>query len=154
MLIVPLVQAFNSPKDVREAFVHAFTDVVNDALRQRGACSIALTAGSALAVLDALPDAQIDWSKVHVFWADERCTEPGTQRTNAERMSALLSSAGVPQANIHSVNSHAGPDIAAATYEAELRGQPEKLLPLDDEGKWSQPFPGQRRGKVTEAWNA
>ena len=127
-------QAHSSPDAVRSAFVGAFAEAVNAAITERGYASVALTAGSALEVLDALSSANVAWSNVHIFWADELCCSPGNGTSNAEQAASALSQAGVPQANIHSVNSSAGPDTAAAIYEVELRGQPVEVLPHDDDG--------------------
>lgn len=64
----------------------------------------------------------LDWSKIHVFWVDERCVPPSDDRSNFKSANEnLLQPAGVPQSNIHRVQGELSPDEAAARYIEEIR---------------------------------
>lgn len=65
---------------------------------------------------------RIPWTKVHIFFGDERCVAPTDQESNY-RMAreALLDHVPVPPANIHRIAGEADPAQAALAYEAELR---------------------------------
>jgi 6-phosphogluconolactonase len=80
------------------------------------------------ALLSALADAPaasaIDWSRVHVWWGDERFLPQGDpDRNDTGARSALLDRVAIPAANVHAI---AGPDTAdsvessAAAYAQEL----------------------------------
>lgn len=65
--------------------------------------------------------AQIDWSKAHVFWGDERCVpadDPGSSYGQAREM--LLRHVPIPETHIHRVNTDLGPAEAARDYALTL----------------------------------
>lgn len=90
---------------------------------------VSLTGGSmgaaVLAAAGRLPRAgQIDWSRVHFWWSDERFVPGGhADRNDRPAREAFLDAAGIPGENIHSaLGSDQEPDLdaAAAAYAAEL----------------------------------
>jgi 6-phosphogluconolactonase len=98
------------------------------AQRDRDVAHIVLTGGSMGGLsLQSLPDAtEVDWSKVHFWWGDERFVPAGdSDRNDIEADRAALTALPVPADNIHRV---AGPDqvadaeAAAAAYSAAIRG--------------------------------
>lgn len=105
----------------------ALVDRIRAALAERGVAHIVLTGGSMGGLsLQALPAAQnIDWSKVHFWWGDERFVPEGDpDRNDAEANKAALDALPVPAENVHRV---AGPDQApdaetsAARYAESIR---------------------------------
>lgn len=90
---------------------------------------IVLTGGSVgigiLAAVNASPDRdQVDWSRVHFWWGDERWLDAGDAERNDQQASdALLSQLTIPAANIHAFPA-ADADLelnaAAEHYAAEL----------------------------------
>ncbi len=65
---------------------------------------------------------RVDWSRVHVFWGDERCVPPDHAKSNF-RMTreALLNHVSVPTAQIHRIRGELAPPAAAADCEADLK---------------------------------
>jgi 6-phosphogluconolactonase len=64
----------------------------------------------------------IDWSRVYIFWADERCVakdHPGSNYRFAHE--AFLSRVPLPAQNIHRIRGEDEPSKAAEAYEDELR---------------------------------
>ncbi len=97
------------------------------AVRARGSASGASAgtqgSGSTLAAARSpLDDPSLPWSRIHVFWGDERCVpsdDPASNYGNARR--ALLDPAGVPEENIHRFTAAGTPAEAASAGERMLR---------------------------------
>jgi 6-phosphogluconolactonase len=98
-----------------------------ESIAERGRFTLALSGGdtprSVYACL-ATPDYsdRIDWSRVLVFFGDERCVPPEDPRSNYHMArSALFDHVPLPAANIHRIRGEDEPDQAAAAYAAELQ---------------------------------
>jgi 6-phosphogluconolactonase len=65
---------------------------------------------------------RLDWSRVHVFWGDDRCVPPDHEESNY-RLAAesLLQHVSLPPSNIHRIRGEEPPGRAAALYDRELR---------------------------------
>lgn len=64
-----------------------------------------------------------DWSRVDLFWVDERGVPPGDPQSNFKLASELwLKPAGFPQANIHRIQAELEAGAAARLYSEEIRG--------------------------------
>lgn len=107
-----------------------FVDKVTALLEDRETVHVVLTGGSVgievLAAIAAHPGRdQVDWSRVHAWWGDERWVPSGhPDRNERQARKALLDAVAMPAANIHPFpSSDAGIDLeaAAAHYDAELR---------------------------------
>jgi len=144
----------------REAVTTATADALVDAaatsIAARGRFLLVLSGGStpkALYELLATPAyaTRIDWTRVHVFWGDERCVPPDDRSSNY-RMAreALLDRVPVSPQAIHRMRGEDPPEEAAASYEADLRkvfgaGAPRfdvVLLGMGDNGHTASLFPG------------
>ena len=96
----------------------------------------------------------IDWSRVHLFWGDERCVPPDHPDSNFRMVrEALLTKIQIPNKNIHRMLGEREPAEAAAAYEAELKeffgaergGWPRFdliFLGLGEDGHTASLFPG------------
>lgn len=116
----------------REKFNHTaaryIVQVANEALAAHGCFTIALSGGStpkgvySLLALAPYRD-QIDWTKVEVFWGDERCVPPDDAESNYHlAYEALLSKLALPADHIHRMPADMSDRVAAsAAYEEELR---------------------------------
>lgn len=97
------------------------------AVAMRGGFSVALAGGSTpVATYEALASEEfagrVDWSRVQVFWGDERCVPPDHPDSNyAMAKRTLLSGAPIPEPNIHPMRTDLPPEEAAAGYAAELK---------------------------------
>ena len=98
------------------------------AIAARGHFTVALSGGSTPKALFRLLAAapykeQIDWSKLHLFWGDERTVPPGDEQSNY-RMTRenLLSQVPIPEGQIHRIVAE-NPDheAAADAYATTLR---------------------------------
>ncbi len=126
-----------------------------EAIERRGRFIVALSGGSTprptYALLAEEPfSSQIDWSRVHLGWGDERCVPP-THPDSNYRMAreALLDHVDIPAENIHRIRGELGAVRAAAAYRAELDdllGQDGRfdliLLGMGADGHTASLFPG------------
>ena len=94
------------------------------ALESKDRFSIALAGGSTPKPLyEALARESLPWSKIHVFWGDERYV-PKSDGDSNQLMArqAWLDKVDIPEANIHPMDTNAGnPDRDARLHEAQLR---------------------------------
>lgn len=117
-------------KDAMAGAVAArFITKVVDLLDQQPEVNIVLTGGSVgIAVLAAINDSpardSVDWSRVVLWWGDERWLPAGdAERNDRQASDALLDSVPLSAANIHPFPASDGPDeldAAAARYAEEL----------------------------------
>ena len=137
--------------ELRVLLSQSFEEWARPSPGDAGSRSIALSGGAtALIFLPALRAAKVDWSKITVFWADERAVEPDDPESNfglADRM--LLTPLG-----------RKGPRAVRMSFEApslqeaakhydnilarELSGRPLDLaiLGVGDDGHVASLFPG------------
>lgn len=97
------------------------------ATRAAARFTVALSGGSTPKSLHALLVAppyrdQVEWSRVHFYWGDDRCVPPDDPESNF-RMAreTLLDKLPIREAQIHRMRTELDPAAAAALYEDELR---------------------------------
>jgi 6-phosphogluconolactonase len=94
-----------------------------------------------------------DWSRVEVWWGDERCVPPDDENSNygmAKR--ALLDRLEQPPFAVHRIQGELGKDAAADAYEQELgsTGLDLLLLGIGPDGHIASLFPGKPALQVTD----
>ncbi len=150
---------------VAEEAAKQIADALRAAIGARGVASLALSGGNtprdAYALLAKAP--AVDWSRVRIFWVDERAAAPTDDRSNYRWAKAtLVDAAPIPPANVHRMPADA-PDreAAARDYERALREQvaPDELgipaldvviLDVGDDGHTASLFPGEPTVDVTD----
>jgi len=85
--------------------------------------SLAVSGGSTPRLLfQALTRLHFDWSRVHLFWVDERCVPPTDPASNYKLAKDwLLAGARIPERNVHRVLGEIAPKEAAHLYTEEIR---------------------------------
>jgi 6-phosphogluconolactonase len=139
------------------AAADAFRTLADMAVTERGRFAAALSGGSTPKELYALLGSkpyidQINWKRVHLFWADERCVPPEHDDSNFKLARELLiSRVPIPGENVHRIRGEAGAENAAAAYEQDLKaffgngGWPIfdlVLLGVGEDGHTASLFPG------------
>jgi len=87
--------------------------------------SIALSGGSTpkpvYEMLGTTFDEHLDWSRIHLWWGDERAVSPDHEDSNYRMVKeALLDQIDIPDANVHRIRGEDDPQSAAEAYEQEL----------------------------------
>jgi 6-phosphogluconolactonase len=139
----------------------------------RGRFTLALSGGHTprpLYARLAAPDYRdrIDWSKVHIFFGDERCVPPDDPQSNYRMVrETLLEQVPLPAGNIHRLRGEEAPEQAAADYarvlqkafggDAATGGPPPEgfdliLLGLGDNGHTASLFPGLEAVRERVRW--
>jgi len=87
---------------------------------------------------------QPDWSRVEVWWGDERCVRPDDDRSNfAMAKRTLLDRLAVAPAAVHRIRGETAPQEAADEYDVALRGVRLRLnvLGIGPDGHTASLFP-------------
>lgn len=111
-------------------------------ITKRGAFSVVLSGGSLISLLGKLTDepyvGKLDWSKWHVFWADERVVPLDHADSNYKlAYDGLLSKVSIPSSQVYAINDKLSPQGAAEDYEFNLRQLVKtKILPLAETGEY------------------
>ena len=65
---------------------------------------------------------KVDWSRVHLYWGDERCVPPEDAESNfGVCKSLLLDKVPIPAANVHRVIGESDPAAEAIRYGEEMK---------------------------------
>jgi 6-phosphogluconolactonase len=132
-------------------------DHISATLKTKARYTIALSGGSTPKRLHQILAQspyreQIDWSKLHIFWGDERAVPFEDDRNNAKMAyDTLLNFVPVPASQIHVMRTDIGLVESAAEYEKILHQYFDKeatsldlvLLGMGDDGHTLSLFPGQ-----------
>ena len=147
------------PTSLARAAADHFVSLAVEAIAVRGRFAVVLSGGStpkaSYAVLATDERAaRVDWSRVYVFWGDERCVPPDHPDSNF-RMArqALLDRVPIPSGNVHRMRGELDPAQAAADYQQALlrffaisSGDTPSfdliLLGMGDDGHTASLFPG------------
>jgi 6-phosphogluconolactonase len=110
----------------------------SDALSDHGVFRLALSGGSTpRALFDALASPpfsrRIDWKKARVFFVDERCVRPSSERSNYRLAKEhLLDPLRVPARNVFRMRGEEEPRRAARAYDRVLRTEFGRSVPRFD----------------------
>src|SRR5882757_8812380 len=139
---------------------------ITETLQKKDRFTIALSGGSTPQrlhkILAASPyKEQIDWSRLHIFWGDERAVPFEDSRNNAKMAyDTLLNFVPVPPAQIHVMRTDIPPEQSAAEYEKILHQYFDRtatsfdlvLLGMGDDGHTLSLFPGMPIVHEEKAW--
>ena len=122
----PDVRIFKDLEELSVAATELFIEQAARSMAERGRFLVTLNGGSTPTRLFELLATdfrqKVNWSRVHVFWGDERCVppdDPGSSYGQAER--TLLSRVQIPEANIHRIKGELGPAEASKDYALILK---------------------------------
>lgn len=116
-----IVQTYPDGPTLVAAAGDRLISTIEAAVSARGRALIVLTGGgNGIALLGHLKAQghRIDWSKVHLFWGDERYVPEGDdERNDKQARAALLDHVDIPARNVHAMptsNGEFGDDLEAA----------------------------------------
>lgn len=153
------IRVFSDSETLSRAAATIFSEQAAAAIAKRGRILVALNGGSTPArifqMLAADYREQVDWSRVHIFWGDERCVpahDPGSSYGQAQEL--MLSRVPIPDSSIHRVKGELEPNSAAEEYARLLKDFADAgldwprfdlvYLGMGEDGHTASLFPGSR----------
>jgi 6-phosphogluconolactonase len=144
------LEVLEDEQAVAERAAELARELSRQVIASRGVFAMALSGGStprlfhrALSRMDG-----IEWTKIHVFYSDERAVPPDHEHSN-HRMATETLTAPIPRANVHRIDADDGDTARAArAYERELLSiAPDGaidlvLLGMGADGHTASLFPG------------
>jgi len=117
------VHTYPDLKAAAVACADAFVPWIEEALATRAYATVALSGGSSPKQMFArLAESKLDWSRIHVFWVDERAVPPTDPASNYKLAAEwLLTRVKIPEGNVHRIRAELGAETAARTYSQEIR---------------------------------
>jgi 6-phosphogluconolactonase len=122
---------------------------IQQSIQKQGSCRFALAGGRTprrlyrrLAKRDLRE--RISWRSVELFWGDERCVPLDHRDSNFYRVwVSLIQPLGLSLNNVHPIDGHLDPDVAAEIYAETLGEQPLDLalLGMGEDGHTASLFP-------------
>ncbi len=158
------IQRYPTLDSLAAAAGELFVELANDAMTERGVFHVALSGGStprAIHLWMAQHAYDLNWSKVQLWFGDERCVPPDHEDSNYKMArDTLLDALDIPPHNIHPMRGEFTPTQAAEVYESDLRGAfPDDLprfdlvfLGLGEDGHTASLFPHTDALLENERW--
>jgi 6-phosphogluconolactonase len=114
---------YEDPPETAAACCRKILDLLKQTLENRDRATLAVSGGSTPKLLFAqMAKAHFDWSKVHLFWVDERGVPPTDTQSNYKLTKEnFLDPAGFPAQNVHRIQAELDPKLAARLYADEIR---------------------------------
>ena len=132
------IHAYPNKEKLVAATTERVVDSIGQAIQQAGLCNIALSGGSTpggvFSLLASNPYRdRVDWSRLHLFWGDERMVPPEHQDSNFRMVQeTLLDHIKIPDENVHRMRGEIAPEEAAAEYAELLHDHFKGSLPCFD----------------------
>lgn len=158
------VHLYENPGELAEAAASEFAVRAAEAIEERGRFAVVLAGGSTpKATYEILARDyvdRVDWSRVHVFFGDERGVPPDHEDSNY-RMAREALLDHVPLGSVHRMQGELPPDEAAEAYEEELHEffRTEEaprfdlvLLGIGEDGHTASLFPETSALEIHDRW--
>ena len=118
----------SNPDELSRRAAQEFVRQAGEAVQAKGFFTVALSGGSTpkglyMQLASDHYREQVPWSKVYLFWGDERCVSPDHQDSNY-RMAreSLIDKVPIPEENIYRMPAEQGDhDCAATEYEQTIK---------------------------------
>lgn len=162
------IEVYLTPQALADGAAERLANLAEKAIGERGKFNLVLAGGNTPGMLyKRLAQApyrdKVDWTKVAVFFGDERCVPPIHTDSNYRMASeSLLAHVPVREEQIHRMRGEMAPALAAEAYEIELKtvfgGSTPVfdlvLLGLGEDGHTASLFPGSPAVEEREHWVA
>jgi 6-phosphogluconolactonase len=123
----PELVIFPGVTEVAQEAARRFETIAREAIERQGRFTVALSGGNTPRSMHNILAAeastsQIDWSKVYIFFGDDRCVPPDNPESNyGMAWDTLLCKVPIPPENVYRMRGEDNPEKAAEAYSAELK---------------------------------
>lgn len=145
----PVVNRFKDAEETALGAAEAIVARVSELLAEQDAVNLVVTGGTVgILTLAKLRDLKLDYSRVHIWWGDERFVEKqSADRNELQARNALLNHVEIPASNLHpfpASDEGQSLDEAAASFREVVRGVRFDilLLGIGPDGHVASLFPG------------
>lgn len=147
---------YKNKEEMSEALASWMCEVIEKTLKEQEYFTLVLSGGSTPQLLykklasDKFKD-KINWSRIHIFWGDERAVPYEDERSNAKLAhELLLSKVDIPTTNVHIMRTDIEPNFSTDAYRKTLHDFFDNtsttfdlvLLGMGDDGHTLSLFPG------------
>lgn len=121
-----MLHIYNTPDEVSKSLAEWITQAIETTLQKQDRFTWVVTGGNSPKQLYELLATspyreRIDWSKLHIFWGDERAVPFDDSRNNAKMtFEHLLNKVPVVREHVHIMDTTLSPEESAKAYEAIL----------------------------------
>ena len=120
------IRIFNDVENLSRAAANLFTAQAAESINEWDRFLLALNGGNTPMRLFQLLGTdfrqQVNWSKLHIFWGDERCVPPDDPGSSyGQARDILLSRVPIPDSNVHRIKGEIGPVEASKEYSIALK---------------------------------
>jgi 6-phosphogluconolactonase len=151
-----MVKTFKDISELSQYATRSFIEIANKSIKERGRFLVSLSGGSTpMRLYELLGDQfqnEVDWSRVHFFWGDERCVPvDDSGNSYGQTKKVLFDKIDIPDKNIHRILSELEPESASREYARTLTVFAEPplawprfdlaLLGMGDDGHTASLFP-------------
>jgi 6-phosphogluconolactonase len=114
---------YADPTATAEACAQRALSLLNQALEEQDTATLAISGGSTPKLMfQKMVGMKFDWSRVHLFFVDERVVPPTDDLSNFKLANEnLIEPAGIPPANVHRIPGEFIPQQAGAAYLSDIR---------------------------------
>ncbi|PKA46513.1 putative 6-phosphogluconolactonase 4, chloroplastic [Apostasia shenzhenica] len=121
-----VVKIFGTDDELADGLAKYTVDLSRKFVHQRSAFTVVLSGGYLIDKLRKLVDppyaCEVDWSKWHIFWVDERVVRKTDPDSNYKlAYDGFLSKVPIPPAQIYAINDNLDASGAADDYETRLK---------------------------------
>jgi 6-phosphogluconolactonase len=159
---MPQIEVLPDSDALADRAADVFLELANKTLNTSDPFTVAISGGSTpQKMYERLVNAELDWERIHFYWADERCVPPDHPESNYRLANdSFLERIEIPASNIHRVKGELPAKKAALDYENQLReffpgpipGFDLILLGLGTDGHTASLFPGSPALEEEKRW--
>ncbi len=162
---MPKLHIYKNEKETCNAFAEWFTALVTNTLNLQGRFTVAFSGGDTpkqfYKLLASNYANKIDWSKLHVFWGDEKFVSSPVDISNAGMAEkTLFEHVSIPKEQIHIIRTNIAPQDSARQYERLLHQYFDNrettfdlaILGMGKNGNTLSLFPGNDENNEKKAW--
>ena len=116
-------KAYPDAESAAQACARHVFSILEMSLAGDGDATVAFSGGKTPKLMfKHLAETRFDWSRVQLYWVDERAVPPEHEDSNFKLLEEyLIKQARIPHRNVHRVHAELPPQQAARHYEGEIR---------------------------------